>query len=49
MNFRSDLILDDNFTFQMREIGKGVRDSNVKMILYVYRSDDSSDILSNVK
>ena len=36
-------------TFQVSETGHWHRESNVKIIIYAYESDDSSDILLNEK
>ena len=46
---KCDFILEDNVTFQVSETGNWHRESNVKIIIYPYESDDSSDILLNKK
>ena len=43
----SPSLLEDNVTFQVSETGKRHRGSNVKIIIYAYESDDSSDIILN--
>ena len=46
---KCDFILEDNVTFQVSETGNWHKESNVKIIIYAYESDDSSDILLNEK
>ena len=43
----SPSLLEDNVTFQVSETGNRHRESNVKIIIYAYESDDSSDIILN--
>ena len=46
---KCDFILEDNVTFQVSETGNWHKESNVKIIIHEYESDDSSDILLNEK
>ena len=41
--------MEDNVTFQVSETGNWHKESNVKIIIYAYESDDSSVILLNEK
>ena len=40
-------ILEDNVTFQVSETWNWHRESDIKIIIYAYESDDSSDIILN--
>ena len=43
----SPSLLEDNVTFQGSETWNWHRESDIKIIIYAYESDDSSDIILN--